>query len=143
MSVWGILRSKRMWIAVGCSVAVLLVFWALGAMLIEKGALPLGSQSGWIAAGFLLAGVIGGFLAGGIKGGSMTSALLLALVLILLDLIAASVIFGGISLGNGGWKGMLFFTIGCLLAAFAAAGKSGKRRRKGGKAVKMKPIKRR
>ena len=144
MSVWEILRTKQMWVALAVSLGVLLALWALGAMLISKGTLSQDGQPGWIAGSYLAAGLAGGWIAGRKKKGSMTYALAVAVLLIAVSVLLAWILFSGISFAGGGWKNVLCIVAGCLLAGFMTAGRrGGKVRRKGLPAAQKKlPLRR-
>lgn len=132
MSILGVFRTKRLWIALAVSVGVLLVLWAVGAMLAVKGILPQTSQTGWVAVSYIVAGALGGWIAGRKQKGSLIHSLTLALLLVVTAVLMAWILFGGISLSDGGWKIALFTVAGSLLAAFVTAGRrSGRRGRKG------------
>jgi len=143
MSVWETLRKKRLWMAVGVSMGLLLMLWALGAMLIEKGTLPLRMQAGWIAASTLCAGFMGGCIVSEKRSGTLTGALTLTLILIVIELIISWGVFGGINLGDGAWKNMISLFAGSLLAGFLCAGRRGGGKRKGGKRARVRLPRRR
>ena len=143
MSFWETLRSKRLWITVGISGCVLLLLWAVGALLIQKGNMPPKMQNGWIAGTCVGAGLIGGYLISRKKKGGVTAALVLTAVLIGLGLISTWIIFNGISFKDGAWKNMLFLLAGSLLGGLFAAGRGGNGRRKTGNTARKKVYRRR
>ena len=143
MSVWETLRTKRLWIAVGISAAALLMLWAVGALLIEKGTVPPKMQNEWIAGSCIVAGITGGYLISRKRKGGVTAALIMAAVLIGLGLIITWTVFGGVSFKEGGWKNMLFLLAGSLLAGLITAGRGGNGRRKKGNTTRKKVYRRR
>ena len=143
MSVWETLRKKRVWIAVGVAAGLLLVLWALGAMLIEKGTLPTKMQNGWIAGSSLCAGFLGGCMACEKRSGTLVGTITLTLILIVLELVLSWTVFGGVSFGGGAWKNMLFLLAGCMLAGFVCAGRRGGSKSKGSKRTRVRVPKRR
>lgn len=134
MSVIDILRKRRFWIALVVSVIILLILWAIGALLIVKGSLPQDVLTGWVCGSYLAAGLAGGVLAGRKENGGMTIALMLAVLMILISILAAWILYGGVSLADGGWKTMVFTLFGAALAGtFSARKGKGKVRRRGHK----------
>ena len=132
MSLTEVLRTKRLWIAPAASVATLILSCALGAMLVLKGVISEDGQFIWSCACDLAAALIGGLIACKGQKGSMLFALSNTGLVMILVLLSAWIVCGGVSLSNGGWKLLLFTAIGGLIAGLLGAkrGKRGKTKRK-------------
>ena len=131
MSHFDILRKRGFWVALAVSAAVLLILWSLGALLIVKGTVSQDVMSGWICGSFFLAGLTGGVLAAKGRSGGMTAALTMAACIIILSILAAWILYGGVSLAGDGWKNMVCTVLGGGSAGLLAArkGKAHSRKR--------------
>lgn len=69
----GVVLGKRTWIAVAMAVVLLLLWTALGGLLVTKGVLPLTMVDGWLYGGCGLTASATGFYAGKGKGGRLAS----------------------------------------------------------------------
>ncbi len=69
----GVVLGKRTWIAVAMAVVLLLLWTALGGLLVTKGVLPLTMVDGWLYGGCGLTAFAAGFYAGKGKGGRLAS----------------------------------------------------------------------
>lgn len=136
MSVIDILRKRKFWISMAVSMVILLILWVIGAWLLVKGTMTQESMTGWVCGTYLVSGLTGGILAGRKENGGMKIALILAAIMVCLSILAAWIMYGGVSLADGGWKTMLFTLLGASVAGMITA-------RKKTAGVKRRPMKRR
>lgn len=76
----GVVLGKRTWITVALGVVLLLLWTALGALLVTKGVLPLTMVDGWLYGGCGMTAFAAGFFAGKGKGGRLASLAAVALL---------------------------------------------------------------
>ena len=143
MSVWKILRTKQLWIAVGVTAAVLLLMWGGGALLIEKGTVPPKMESGWIAVSCILSGALGGCMISRGKQRGLMPAIILSGVLLGAGILLSWILFGEVSFANGAWKNMLCFLSGSMIAGTMCAGRPRRTKKNAMKRIKSNPYHRR
>lgn len=76
----GVVLGKRTWIAVALGVILLLLWTALGALLVTKSVLSLTMVDGWLYSGCGMTAFAAGFFAGKGKGGRLASLAAVALL---------------------------------------------------------------
>ena len=144
MSVIEILRTKRMWIALASSLIILLLLFAISALLVEKGVIHSSSQLSCICGSYLAAAIVGGLIAGKQKKGRMTLSVINAILLIVMVFIMTLILYGGVRVTTNTWKILLSMILGGMCAGILGASR-GARRSKGRKRVSpnKKPMHRR